>query len=57
MTSAARCSVLGCAAPARGPLEAQHLEGVLVPAHECRFCREHRCEMEQHVLRRARAGR
>lgn len=43
-----KCSILGCEAAARGQVDVQRdqWKEVVVPAHLCKFCPEHPCQLE-----------
>jgi len=49
-----KCMILGCEQPARGNVDTTEESGVVVPAHFCRYCTSHRCELEVFLIRRAR---
>jgi hypothetical protein len=46
------CMIFGCDRPARGELDAVDMGGWSVPAHFCRYCHQHRCELEIFLSRR-----
>ena len=50
------CMILGCERPARGDVDTVDVQAgdlvVTVPAHFCRYCEDHDCELERYLKRR-----
>jgi len=45
--------ILGCDQEAQGDIDRfETWDGIVVPAHFCRYCQDHPCEMEIFLLRR-----